>query len=339
MDGILPELSPFDEDEAIELHFSRLNDHDAAPRAVVPPHTLQQIHDFLETAEDTAEDTVSFLLRLYNDGTPLFTKETFRDAADQLDRCLEDANSEHTVSLVGLDGTPVHFCFRVGQDVSKGSKLFWPGCKIVTAKPRLDYHGLFQLMSTDSSQPGGLGRAYLPIDIVQETEIRDVKTGELIVPWLMLNHEEVRERFYRDLAFWKRTVPFSHLRWLLGSTGITHSIKNVVAFGCGTITRLKDQEIHQRSTSQHAVMLEVRDFVKKSLGVEVQCFAQDPAYTSIDKQVLGELGITVLDDPRAWLQVENGSVVIAIEPTIPTTEIIADIAKPGVIIMPAPPEE
>ena len=132
MDGILRDLSPFDEDEAIELQLSELSDDDAVPRAVTPPPTLQQFHVFLETAEETAEDTVSILLRLYNGGTPLFTKEAFRDAADQLDRYLEDANSEHTVSLVGLDGTPVHFCFRIGQDVSKGSKLFWPGCKIVT---------------------------------------------------------------------------------------------------------------------------------------------------------------------------------------------------------------
>jgi hypothetical protein len=86
-------------------------------------------------------------------------------------------------------------------------------------------------------------------------------------------------------------------------------------------------------------VLEVRDLVKSCLGVEVKCFAQDPVYTPIDKQVLGELGITVLDDPRAWLQVENGSVVIAIDPTIPAMEIIADIARPVVIIMAALPDE
>lgn len=95
-------------------------------------------------------------------------------------------------------------------------------------------------MSTDSSQPGILERAYLPIDIVQETEIRDTKTGELVVPWCMLNHDEVRERLSRDRTFWRNTTPFGHLRWLLGSPGIIHSIKNVVAFGCGTITRTKD---------------------------------------------------------------------------------------------------
>lgn len=75
---------------------------------------------------------MSLLLRLYNGGMPLFTKKAFRDAAEQLDRCLGNANSEHRVSLMGLDGTPVHFFFKVGQDVSNESKLFWPGCHIVT---------------------------------------------------------------------------------------------------------------------------------------------------------------------------------------------------------------
>ena len=95
-------------------------------------------------------------------------------------------------------------------------------------------------MSANSSQPGSLEKAYLPIDIVQETELRDTETGELVVPRFMLNHEEVRERFARERIFWNNTVSFGHLRYLLGSPGIIDSIKNIVAFGCGTITRMKD---------------------------------------------------------------------------------------------------
>jgi hypothetical protein len=56
-------------------------------------------------------------------------------------------------------------------------------------------------MSADRSQLGSLERTYLPIDIVQETEMRDAETGELVVPWRMLNLEEVRERFSWDRTF------------------------------------------------------------------------------------------------------------------------------------------
>ncbi|KAK3300822.1 uncharacterized protein B0H64DRAFT_414613 [Chaetomium fimeti] len=320
MDSLLSDVSLADDDEAVEFYLPGLIVDDIVPRPVTPLRTLQQTI-FLETAEDS----VSLILRLYNEGIPLFSKTIFRDIVEQLDRCLEDANSEQKVSIMGLDGTLVHFFFETGQDVSKGSKLFWPGCNIVTAKPRLDYHGLYQLMSPDGSQPGSLERAYLPIEIVQKTELRDVETGELVVPWPMLNHDDVRERFARERAFWEDSVPVSHLRWLLDSTGMKHSIKNI--------------ELHQRSTSQHAMLLEVRDLVKQSVGIEVKCFAQDPAYTAIDKQVLGEVGITVLDDPRAWLRVDDGSMVIAIAPTIPVLEIVADIARPVVIMRSAPQDE
>ena len=130
MDAILRELSPLDDDDVIEFDLPELSGDDTVSRPVTPPNTAQQT--VFQEATETAEDARSLVARLYNDGVPFFTKEAFRDAAEQLDRCLENADSEHRVSLMGIDGTPVHFSFKVGQDVSKKSKLFWPGCKIVT---------------------------------------------------------------------------------------------------------------------------------------------------------------------------------------------------------------
>jgi hypothetical protein len=127
MDGSLRELSPLDDDDAVEFHLPERSGDDNVPRPVTPPNISHQI-----VLVATAGHVIFLLLRLYNQGIPFFTKEAFRDAAEQLDRCLENANSEHRVSLMGLDGTPVHFFFKVGQDVSNESKLFWPGCKIVT---------------------------------------------------------------------------------------------------------------------------------------------------------------------------------------------------------------
>ncbi|KAL2126486.1 hypothetical protein VTI74DRAFT_823 [Chaetomium olivicolor] len=61
-------------------------------------------------------------------------------------------------------------------------------------------------------------------------------------------------------------------------------------------------------------------------------------YVSVDKQVLSEVGITVLDDPRAWLEVDDGSVVVSIAPDIPVPDIIADIARSAAMIMMLPPD-
>lgn len=65
---------------------------------------------------------------------------------------------------------------------------------------------------------------------------------------------------------------------------------------------------------------------------EVKCFAQDPTHTEMDAQILLEHGITVVDDPRVFLKVDESSAVIALAQDIPVKEIIADIARPALII-------
>jgi hypothetical protein len=130
---------------------------------------------------------------------------------------------------------------------------------------------------------------------------------------------------------------FDQARSILAATGVFPSINNVVAFACGSNTRLVDDLESRRSVSQHALMLAVRDAVEKDKGEgTVKCFAQDPVYGPMDKQVLSELGIAVVDNPSGWLEVDEGSVVIAITPEIPVDEVLADIARPVAIIMLAP---
>jgi hypothetical protein len=62
------------------------------------------------------------------------------------------------------------------------------------------------------------------------------------------------------------------------------------------------------------------------------CYAQDPAYTTNDKVILGELGITVLDDPGAFLKVDNSTIVISCAPEVPIKQIISELAHPVAIL-------
>ncbi|KAH6619510.1 hypothetical protein B0J18DRAFT_482014 [Chaetomium sp. MPI-SDFR-AT-0129] len=115
-------------------------------------------------------------------------------------------------------------------------------------------------------------------------------------------------------------------------------INNVVAVGCGTISRFEDADLRDHSMSQHALMLAIRDLVEARCRKQriVQCFAQDPIYDPVDKAVLGDADITVLSDPRIWLEIDEGSVVISVGPNIPVLEIIADIARPLVLVISRP---
>ncbi|KAK3898364.1 hypothetical protein C8A05DRAFT_47291 [Staphylotrichum tortipilum] len=95
-----------------------------------------------------------------------------------------------------------------------------------------------------------------------------------------------------------------------------------------------------RSMAQHALALAVRDFLANGdmTGANgegaggIKCYAQDPIYTPIDEQVLSEAGFTVVDDPRAFLEVDEASVIIAMNSDIPVRQIIADLARPAIMI-------
>jgi hypothetical protein len=89
---------------------------------------------------------------------------------------------------------------------------------------------------------------------------------------------------------------------------------------------------------QHALILTMRAILENRSDQgsdptkKIQCFAQDPLYTEADEEVLSNAEITVLRDPRAFLEVDDDTLVISFSPNIPVRQIIADIARPAVMI-------
>ena len=83
--------------------------------------------------------------------------------------------------------------------------------------------------------------------------------------------------------------------------------------------------------AEHALVLSIRDFFAQH-SETVQCYAQDPVYEDVDRRVLGELGMTVLDNPRGFLEVDESAAVFSLAPDIAVRQIVADIAKPALMI-------
>lgn len=118
----------------------------------------------------------------------------------------------------------------------------------------------------------------------------------------------------------------------------------IVAFACGTMGPAGDgggegekgaEEMVGRSMAQHALMLQVRDMLQECAGRDAgdaKCYAQDPGYTAVDEQVLGAEGVEVVEDPEGFLEVDEASVVISVCPNVPVRQIVADIARPAVLI-------
>lgn len=44
------------------------------------------------------------------------------------------------------------------------------------------------------------------------------------------------------------------------------------------------------------------------------------------------MGITVLEDPRAFLEVSDDSLVVSFGPDIPVRQVVTDLARPAVLI-------
>ncbi|KAI0846368.1 hypothetical protein F5Y00DRAFT_144559 [Daldinia vernicosa] len=85
---------------------------------------------------------------------------------------------------------------------------------------------------------------------------------------------------------------------------------------------------------QHAVALTIGAAFRSTTAADVEIFAQDPDYSHTSKALLKSLGISVVGEHGAggFSEISDDSVVFFCYPTFPMSEIIADIARPAMII-------
>lgn len=87
--------------------------------------------------------------------------------------------------------------------------------------------------------------------------------------------------------------------------------------------------------AQHTLALMIRDFLGDLYGENsstIQCYSENPFYAPVDKQVLSEAGFTIINDLRAFLEVDETSLVISMDPDIPVRQIVADTARPAMMV-------
>lgn len=179
-----------------------------------------------------------------------------------------------------------------------------------------------------------------PVFVCHEGYRMNPKTNEVLLPAPTLDAEFVIKTFQDSVQEWKESQACKKLQSFLSASAKNHEINKTFGFALGGISRKwleKDGSLRtrdlRRSASQHGLLLTLKEWLQERDGIEeVPCCAQDPCYNSMDKQILGEAGIELIDDPRAWLEVDEQSMMISVAPNVPVKEIIADIARPAVII-------
>ena len=117
----------------------------------------------------------------------------------------------------------------------------------------------------------------------------------------------------------------------------TRGITKIVGIGLGALTDPEQSENPLqdiRALVQHAAIRAIADTLKKQNGGrEVECYAQDPENDQdVTVQFLRTIGITPLNDPKAFLEIDENTFVVSVCPNIPVRQIVSDIARPMVML-------
>ncbi|KAI1646228.1 uncharacterized protein F4817DRAFT_148394 [Daldinia loculata] len=304
----------------------------------------------------TAKAISNDIVEMYNRGIPLFTKESILQIAMQLDKYRDDE----------LEGTKLHFTNMKGEGVEitldPNKPPVWVdrrcnhGYKRVG--PYIYYRSIQNILAQEDMVTPNPQKACLGIGVTWPGPCPVVHHHKVPSPDATLSTvfstAELSQVFNSVRRQWETSEQYNQLKKLLKSKRSQLSnVKKIVAFALGTLTN--GSRISNPSMVQHALVLSLQQMLSKTKGgdnrisgifqtikgslsnskaaeLPIPCFAQDPAYLPRDKTVLSEAGITVIEDPWAFLEVDHTSLVVSVDPNIPVRQIIADIARPVAII-------
>lgn len=143
--------------------------------------------------------------------------------------------------------------------------------------------------------------------------------------------KDTRDAFHSYRGTWEASEDCRRLKSSMAAAASLPGITKIIAFACSSMSR-DDAYTRHRSATQHALILTLRDLLQASQpGVQIRCLAQDPVYTEVDRAVLAEVGVTVVDDPQGFLGVDDQSVVLSFSPNVCVRQIITDLARPVVL--------
>lgn len=113
-------------------------------------------------------------------------------------------------------------------------------------------------------------------------------------------------------------------------------VKKIFGFALGDVDAAKtkyDDDV-QRPFAQHATLKTIAKFLKEhNGGREVPCYSQDPILRDgRGAEFIESIGITALDDPKGFLEVDEDTFVVSVAPNIPVRQVIADITKPRAML-------
>ncbi|KAK3902844.1 hypothetical protein C8A05DRAFT_15143 [Staphylotrichum tortipilum] len=274
------------------------------------------------------EESAKRLRELYDQGVPFFSKAVFRHVLDQLNHCRAnpDPPSPHIISIPTLNDSAVECELETGVATETDDK----DVELVIGHPHLHYRTFHHLTSpTDDIFWFSQTLAYAPTILEYPMAARHVSTGVIPPPDDSADAAQVREKLAKGIAAWEASAECARLRGVF-EAGKIGRVTKIAAFACSTMA-VKDDD-RANPVAQHAAVLMLRELFARRGAGEVRCLAQDPMYRPADVEVLQELGVEVLEDPRGFLEVDEETVVVCVAPNVPVRQVVADIARPVAMV-------
>ncbi|KAK4038958.1 hypothetical protein C8A01DRAFT_16981 [Parachaetomium inaequale] len=310
--------------------------------------------DAAELDEDI-EIAVNCLRLMYEQGVPFFTLRALQDIVRQLDHhganppahtyehdSMSDSDQDEeccpVISIPAINGTVVQTRLKTG--------LVKPGETddteyVLYVHPHLCYRSFQHLCDDILTSYLSLQWAYCPTQLNYRMMERRIHTESFLDDLGREAPESVQNAFEDGIKKWEASPQCIQLRALFDTMSLP-TVSNIVAFACCTMAV---KVVQEHTVSQHALVLTLRDILQTrqqqdddmerqhtEQPPEIRCFAQDPLYDDADEKILRRAGIAVVQDPRGFLEVNNQSVVLSFSPNAPVRQIIADLARPAILI-------
>jgi hypothetical protein len=151
------------------------------------------------------------------------------------------------------------------------------------------------------------------------------------VSYITRTLEEVKQDFEYWRKQWEASPACAELKILLvegGEKAEMKKVENVVFLGMGSLQNSR-REGRRASATQLAALQTIIAILGKE-GIEV--VLQDPQFTELDKEFLGELGYKVVDDPEAFKSITEDGLVYAIHCYVDVYKAINEGPRPAVLI-------
>ncbi|GKZ29583.1 hypothetical protein AbraIFM66950_005615 [Aspergillus brasiliensis] len=254
-----------------------------------------------------AQAELEHVVRLYNMGKPLFPRSLLKDLHEQISQGKEE------VMIPDIDDKPQTYGLRAHEPC--------------TDFPIINYSSIQRLIHFDPRYPSLLIGSRCPVSI-QYTPQPNYPSS---------TSEEIHSAFEHINTQWLKSETCSNLgRSLVKPRFLPKTITKIVAFGLGTLGKVEFGNFSVRSFAQHAAMITMASALKERNNSEgcrdIQCFVQDPYYDEKDIEFLTTIGITVVNDPQGFLEIDEQTLVFSVCPNIPVRQIVADVQWPAAMI-------